>query len=250
MTVSDKRLEEIAAIPDEQIDTSDIPEAGPEFFARARKVKPVDAVPIPPKMRMLDRDRRGYPVPWIVQRDLDRRPFFVMNDHQKVAACARRKVCGICGWKLERDVWLVGGPGAAFHEHGAYLDPPMHKACALYALQVCPYIATRYTKRVDTALASQGRWHPAMKVLTEDGMLPEQPPFFVLAKTAHAPMRTRIDLGEAPRFHPKRPWLAVEFWRQGQQIGDAEARALITASEKWPWVPGDLPFWPEPAGGQ
>jgi len=250
MTVSDKRLGEIAAIPDEQIDTSDIPEAGAEFFARARKIKPVDAVPIPPKMRMLDRDRRGYPVPWIVQRDLDRRPFFVMNDQMKVATTARRKLCGICGQKLERDTWMIGGPGAAFHEHGAYLDPPMHRACATYALMVCPYLGSRYTGRVDTALIKFGKWDARMRVITEDLMLPEQPPFFVLAKTANAPLRSRIDMGEPPRFHPKRPWLAVEFWVWGRQITDAEARALITASETWPWVPDDLPFWPEPAGGQ
>jgi hypothetical protein len=120
----------------------------------------------------------------------------------------------------------------------------MHRDCARYALRVCPYIATRYTKRIDTALASQGRWHPAMRAVVEDGMLPEQPPFFVLSRTASASMV--IDDRGAPRFHPRRPWLAVEFWKQGQEIGDAEARALLTGSERWPWVPGDLPFWPTP----
>ena len=209
------------------------------------KAKPVEIVPIPPKMRLLPRDRRGYPVPWIVQRDLDRRPFFVMNDVENVVACGRRKLCGICGKKLERDVWLVGGPGAALHEHGAFLDPPMHKDCATYALRVCPYIATRYTKRVDAALVSRGRWHPRQRVIVEDGMIPEQPPFFVLARSAAVSMA--VDERGAPRFHPRRPWLRVEFWKGGVEIGDAAARDLLTASERWPWVPGDLPFWPEPS---
>ena len=209
----------------------------------AIKPKPVESVPIPPKMRLLDRDRRGYPVPWIVQRDLDRRPFFVMNDVERTGACGRRKVCGICGQKLERDVWLIGGPGAAFHADGAYLDPPMHRLCATYALRVCPYIGSRYSKRVDTALASQGRWDPRMRTVVEDGMLPEQPPFFVLARTKAAAMI--VDERGSPRFHPRRPWLAVEFWKLGVEISDAEARELLTASDRWPWVPGDLPFWPE-----
>ena len=209
-------------------------------------MKPVEAVPIPPKMRMLPRDRRGYPVPWIVQRDLTSRPFFVMNDHAKVAACGRRKLCGICGQKLERDVWLIGGPGAAFHEQGAYLDPPMHHACATYALLVCPYLGSRYTGRIDTALLKYGKWDARMRVITEDLMLPEQPSFFVLGRTAAAPLRSRVDLGEAPRFHPKRPWLAVEFWVWGRQIGDAEARERLEASERWTWTPDDLIHWKAP----
>ncbi len=40
MPITDKRLAEIAAIPDEDIDTSDIPEADASFFARARRRLP------------------------------------------------------------------------------------------------------------------------------------------------------------------------------------------------------------------
>lgn len=193
----------------------------------SRVANTLAAVEVPPKMRLLPRDRRGYPVPWIVQRDLTGRPFFVLNDVEKTMACGRRKVCGICGRKLERDSWLVGGPGAAFHEHGAFLDPPMHHACGRYALRVCPYIATRYTGRVDHALLKQGKWDARMRTVEEDHMLPEQPPFFVFAKTANAPMRWDVETGQPPRFHPKRPWLAVEFWRHGVQLAAAEARQLL-----------------------
>lgn len=204
-------------------------------------MRPLERVEVPPKMRLLDRDRRGYPVPWIVQRDLTGRPFFVMNDVERTMACGRRKVCGICGRKLERDVWLIGGPGAAFHEHGAFLDPPMHRACATYALQVCPYIGARYTGRVDTALAKQGKWDPRMRALVEEGMIPEQPPFFVLARTTRASMA--FD-GGAPRFHPHRPWLAVEYWHHGERITRTQAVAALEGSEKWPWTPADLIHWP------
>ena len=38
MPISKKRRKELAATPDEQIDTSDIPELGPEFWQRAKVV--------------------------------------------------------------------------------------------------------------------------------------------------------------------------------------------------------------------
>ena len=40
MPISKERLAEIAAIPDRDIDTSDIPEAGEDFFRKARLVLP------------------------------------------------------------------------------------------------------------------------------------------------------------------------------------------------------------------
>ena len=47
MSITDKRLAEIMAIKDEDIDTSDIPEADEAFFARARRVPPQLANPAP-----------------------------------------------------------------------------------------------------------------------------------------------------------------------------------------------------------
>ncbi len=41
MTISPIRLEEIQNIPDEEIDTSDIPELDHRFWANAKMVKPI-----------------------------------------------------------------------------------------------------------------------------------------------------------------------------------------------------------------
>lgn len=46
MSISKKRLEEIAAIPDEEIDTSDIPELDRSFWEKARLVLPEPKKPI------------------------------------------------------------------------------------------------------------------------------------------------------------------------------------------------------------
>jgi hypothetical protein len=41
MNISPKRLEELQNIPDEEIDTSDIPELGDRFWANAKMVTPI-----------------------------------------------------------------------------------------------------------------------------------------------------------------------------------------------------------------
>lgn len=64
MTVSDKRLAEIEKIPDDKIDTSDIPELDEAFFATAKVIKPSEQA----KRRAADRVRqiRGVPTVSVV----------------------------------------------------------------------------------------------------------------------------------------------------------------------------------------
>lgn len=57
----------------------------------------LETTPIPQSMRKLDRDHRGYPVPWIVMRDIDGKPVLTVNDHEKVQKCVAKKRCSICG---------------------------------------------------------------------------------------------------------------------------------------------------------
>ena len=103
-------------------------------------MKPVD-VPIPERMQHLDRDGRGYVIPWTVFRDSKGKAHFTINDENRRQTVIGRDCCPICAAKLLRGRWFVGGPGSAFHERGAYIDPPMHRECVVYALKVCPYLA-------------------------------------------------------------------------------------------------------------
>src|SRR5260370_37580553 len=57
MPISKKRLAEIAAIADEDIDTSDIPEADEEFFKKARLIMPGASA------HVLDSSARKFAVP-------------------------------------------------------------------------------------------------------------------------------------------------------------------------------------------
>ena len=54
MTISKKRLAEIEAMPDQDIDTSDIPEVDEDFFANAKLIMPTTTKKVPLSMRVDD----------------------------------------------------------------------------------------------------------------------------------------------------------------------------------------------------
>ena len=136
------------------------------------------AVPIPARMAGLRRDARGYPVLYTVLVDLKGTPQFAINDERSRQHCIADDLCPICGQKLLRGRWFIGGPGSAFHPDGWFIDPPMHSECAHYALQVCPWLAApKYAKRLE-ASRLKAEDSPGI-VLIDPTMLPGRPPVFV-----------------------------------------------------------------------
>lgn len=67
-------------------------------------------ITIPERMRGLDKDHRGYPIPFIVYRDDDNKPHFTINDTRKVDYCKTRNVCAVCGTQLFRARWFLADP--------------------------------------------------------------------------------------------------------------------------------------------
>jgi superfamily II DNA or RNA helicase len=63
MPISKKRLAEIAAIADEDIDTSDIPEAGEEFFKKAKLITPGGSAPSGASAHVVGSTTRRFTVP-------------------------------------------------------------------------------------------------------------------------------------------------------------------------------------------
>jgi ATP-dependent helicase YprA (DUF1998 family) len=63
MPISKKRLAEIAAIADEDIDTSDIPEADEEFFKKAKLTVPGRSAPSGASTRVVASSTRRFAVP-------------------------------------------------------------------------------------------------------------------------------------------------------------------------------------------
>jgi len=193
-------------------------------------------VPIPARMRHLERDARGYAIPWTVFRDTSGRAHFTINDENRRQRVIREDRCPICLTKLLRGRWFVGGPASAFHAHGAYIDPPMHTECARYALQVCPYLAApNYAKRLDDRTLAPGEPVP---LLLDPTMDPQRPPLFVaVMATGQRLIREDVDYAGTPvhlvRFlKPRRPYLRVEYWRDGcrLEVSKGEAEALAEAA--------------------
>jgi hypothetical protein len=185
------------------------------------------SVPIPERMQHLPRDPRGYPEFWMIHRDAEGRGHFTINDELKRRQCISQGLCSICGKSLFRGRWLVGGPLCALHEHGWYLDPPMHDECVHYALQVCPYLAAPHWGK---EIGAKTLKNDGTITLVDNTMIKGRPPLFIAVMgvgqetTEPDPWRLYIRL--------KKPFRKIEYWVGGKQISAAEAYPLIEEAVK------------------
>lgn len=124
-----------------------------------------DSVPLPPSVDERPRDPRGYPVPAITPWS-DGQPQFALTDYERSAACARGRLCSVCGTLMPRGpVWRVVGAaeseaiaealaaGRPYRNLMPTLEGPGHRACMLYASMVCPYLARPNARRGLDAMA-------------------------------------------------------------------------------------------------
>jgi hypothetical protein len=190
-------------------------------------IPPVASVQLPERMQKLDRDPRGYPIFYMAYRDKHGRPHFTINDEVKRQHVIKHDLCSICGEKLLRGRWFVGGEKSAFHERGCYLDPPMHAECVHYALRVCPYMSapnwSRYIE--DSTLAPDDN----LATCLDPAMSDKRPDVFVavLARGQRKMMGEMVDgpikVPFVQYLKPLRPYIKVELWRRGERIDLATA---------------------------
>jgi len=167
-------------------------------------------IEVPNRMQHLERDHRGYPIPFVVLRDNEGTPHFTINDAHKVARCRKNDLCPICGRELLRGRWFLGGPMSALHPRGAYIDPPLHHECMRFAVQTCPYlINAKYTKRIDDKKLDRSKI-PDTMILVDPTLDPTRPKIFIAAMAVG---QTYTDNGYVV---PKHPYRGLEFWRDGK----------------------------------
>ncbi len=93
---------------------------------------------VPARVAALPVDERGYPIPHTVKW-IDGKPDFRVIDPEKWHKAVRLRCCSLCGQSLGARMAFVGGEKSIANR--LFVDPPMHRDCAIYALQVCPFLA-------------------------------------------------------------------------------------------------------------
>src|SRR6266568_1205683 len=118
---------------------------------------------LPPGVKALPIDDRGYPVPWFVQWFLPDgtaaepgvgKPDFRVADGRKRNAAVRLKLCWICGQPLGKRFAFVIGPMCAVNRVAG--DPPMHVGCAEFSAIACPFLSRPSAERRDAKLPEGG----------------------------------------------------------------------------------------------
>lgn len=189
-------------------------------------------VPIPERMQKLDRDARGYPVPFNILRDDQGKPHFTINDHAKARRCILERRCPICGDEHDETLWFAGGPLSALHAKGAYFDQPMHAECVHYAMQVCPYLAApKYTGRIDTGTLKPDNLK-GERTFLDPTVMPERPDLFLLVEAKGYSARRELyrvegKLLEQFYLKPTRPYVRIEHWMHGRQLTQEEATRVL-----------------------
>jgi hypothetical protein len=192
------------------------------------KIKNWKNVPLPKRCEGLRKTKSGLIIPYVILIDSAGQEHFKINDSEKVQFCRRYRVCAICGQYLLGEYWLIGGPKAAFHKHGAYVDTPMHYECGNYAAQVCPFIAARsYNTMMHDLKQIKSKVAPDDKrlVLIDPTMDAYRPDLFVLLKC------NDFDITFASEHQiyilPKRPYEAFEFWKNGEKLPNEQGMDIV-----------------------
>lgn len=98
-------------------------------------------IKVPELMSNLPLTEKGYLKPWFVKED----DFRVM-DGQKAWLAVSKQNCWVCGNSFTPNEYaLVSGEIGAMIR--ACREPPCHVECAVYALQVCPFLLYPNAKR-------------------------------------------------------------------------------------------------------
>jgi hypothetical protein len=210
----------------------------------------------PPAVASLPRDERGYPVAYSFWRKVDKRGVavktasgavaeasFTMIDPVRVRACGENALCGVCGFDLSKAeghdfedgpqrLYFIGGPQSC-ERTWTFNDPPMHFACAMFSMRVCPWMVLARYRR----LPQQGVSHEAgINIPALDG--DERPPKIGLVSAPRAEFDGPNLLWYAARFPKLLGYVAPHGWPTDEQMKEywrksERAKMLPEAMQKF-----------------
>lgn len=174
----------------------------------------------------------GYPTPYFVCWFRDGKlvpetvegavPSFPTTDHSRLVVCRKHNRCWICGQTLGAFKAFVFGPASALAR--ASYEPPSHRDCARYAVQVCPYLINPNFKHA-TERGHQLR--PGERVLPE--VQPHNPGLAVLWITRRYGVEARDPSRGIFVFVPGEPE-HVELWAHGRKATYKEVAGAMQAA--------------------
>lgn len=176
------------------------------------------AVPMPPRIALLSRDRRGFPIPRFIDRRADRdgEPDFRIMDGVFMTRCIRDKRCWICGDRLGRYMTFPIGPMCTINRNIA--EPPSHLECCRYSAKVCPFLSVPEMRRIERG-KPEGSWVSGEMIARNPGAMclwtVEQ-----YRTWKPAPGEILFDIGEP---------VAVEWWSKGRAATREEVEASIAS---------------------
>jgi hypothetical protein len=165
---------------------------------------------IPFRLSRRPRDARGFVIPFTQFIKPDGTADFRVMDDDHTRKAVRRRLCSLCGDQMRGDVWFVGGPKCV--DNGYFYDPPMHRECALYALQTCPHLARTKGKYAPVPDRIEGA---ALMIVGEmDTKKAEW--FGLMRSTGYTHGRSQTGM---LTIKANLPWVSLERWRDGRPIG-------------------------------
>jgi len=182
-------------------------------------------VKMPPQIAALPKDPRGLPIFYSIRPPIYTPgqvvDFRVLNvDNSRRAMLEHR--CGVCGQPI-KDFWFIGGPMCLANR--IFGDPPMHLACARYAMEVCPYLS-RSTAEYNFKRA------PTAAALADPSAVLDRPPYMILLRTPGYQVLNRHP--QTKQLLPKplvriNPWSLCEF-RATDGTPTTDRYAVITSA--------------------
>jgi hypothetical protein len=172
---------------------------------------------LPPRMRRLPVDHRGFPVPWFVAW-VDGEPQFPVADAAKIPTAVVKRRCWVCGGELGRLNAYVVGPMCAVNMTSS--EPPSHLECARFSARNCPFLTKPRMKRVGEENLPCGTVEPG-------GHMIRRNPGVTLVWISADRVKPFPDGRGNVLFHIGRPHI-VEWYAQGRPATREEVLESIT----------------------
>lgn len=172
----------------------------------------LSSVAVPENIKALPTDARGYQIPWTVLIDDNGKPDFRVIDERKAAAAITDRICSICGKQMGEHVAFVGGPKSM--QSRMFIDGPMHELCAVYAAQVCPFIAAPKFGYISKHKEHEGYDLAVIKAVSND-----RPDVFGVGVTDVFGLRMFDGAGVVIVAGE---WLKVRWFKHGEEVAHVE----------------------------